>query len=246
MAQSAEKQVTQFKEEYKTQAEKLVSEVLPKKVIELNDILNLKDFDAARVTDINTDLNIPVPEVVLNNDADGPQPKKRKLDLMDGLSEFPGCRILGLPNGTSPSNKHISSLLDQVKPYIRDLIDHANMIRMWIAFLMPKIEDGNNFGVSIQEDSMSEARQVESEAASYLDQISRYFITRAKIVSKVAKYPHVEDYRRTITELDEKEFVSIRLVVMELRNHYATLHDLIMKNLEKIKKPRSQNTTSMY
>lgn len=38
---------------------------------------------------------------------------------------------------------------------------------------------------------MSEARQIETEAASYLDQISRYFLTRGKIVSKVAKYPHV-------------------------------------------------------
>jgi len=38
---------------------------------------------------------------------------------------------------------------------------------------------------------MSEARQVESEAATYLEQITRYFLTRAKIVTKVAKYPHV-------------------------------------------------------
>jgi len=38
---------------------------------------------------------------------------------------------------------------------------------------------------------MSEARQIESEAATYLDQISRYFLTRGKIVAKVAKYPHV-------------------------------------------------------
>lgn len=40
--------------------------------------------------------------------------------------------------------------------------------------------------------------QVESEAAAFFDQISRYFISRAKIVSKVAKYPHIEDYRRAV------------------------------------------------
>ena len=38
---------------------------------------------------------------------------------------------------------------------------------------------------------MGEARQVESEAATFFDQISRYFLTRGKIISKVAKYPHV-------------------------------------------------------
>lgn len=56
---------------------------------------------------------------------------------------------------------------------------------MWIAFLIPKIEDGNNFGVSIQEDTLAEIRTVESEAAAFFDQISRYFITRGKIVTKV-------------------------------------------------------------
>jgi proteasome activator subunit 3 (PA28 gamma) len=56
---------------------------------------------------------------------------------------------------------------------------------MWISFLIPKIEDGNNFGVSIQEDTLAEIRTVESEAAAFFDQISRYFITRGKIVTKV-------------------------------------------------------------
>ena len=38
---------------------------------------------------------------------------------------------------------------------------------------------------------MAEARQVETESATYLDQLSRYYIARAKIISKIAKYPHV-------------------------------------------------------
>lgn len=45
---------------------------------------------------------------------------------------------------------------------------------MWISFLIPKIEDGNNFGVSIQEDTLSEIQSVESEAAAFFDQISRW------------------------------------------------------------------------
>lgn len=69
---------------------------------------------------------------------------------------------------------------------------------MWISYMIPKIEDGNNFGVSIQEDTLAEIQSVESEAAAFFDQISRYFISRAKIVSKVAKYPHIDDYRRAV------------------------------------------------
>lgn len=56
---------------------------------------------------------------------------------------------------------------------------------MWVSFLIPKIEDGNNFGVGIQEDTLGEIRTVESEAAAFFDQLSRYYITRAKLVSKV-------------------------------------------------------------
>lgn len=77
-------------------------------------------------------------------------------------------------------------------------------------------------------------------------------MSRGKIVAKIAKYPHVvsnqvefelnkrcltrctrlqEDFRKTLNEIDEKEYLSLRLVVAELRNHYATLHDIITKNL---------------
>lgn len=124
---------------------------------------------------------------------------------------------------------------------------------------------------------------------------TRYYITRAKLVSKIAKYPHVvsrqgcflgflgllvpvlerrvlwetggwtrmgnacvrevgggsfvkkrefgvvcrghadlgplsrasvcslqEDYRRTVTEIDEKEYISLRLIISELRNQYVS------------------------
>lgn len=79
---------------------------------------------------------------------------------------------------------------------------------MWISFMIPKIEDGNNFGVSIQEDTLAEIQSVESEAAAFFDQISRYFISRAKIVSKVAKYPHIDDYRRAVTVSNWNKYYS--------------------------------------
>lgn len=52
--------------------------------------------------------------------------------------------------------------------------------------------------MAVQEETLGEIQSVESEAAAFFDQISRYFISRAKIVSKVAKYPHIDDYRRAV------------------------------------------------
>lgn len=59
---------------------------------------------------------------------------------------------------------------------------------MWVSLLIPKIEDGNNFGVSVQEDTLAEIQQVEVEATNYLEQVSRYYISRGKLISKVCIY----------------------------------------------------------
>jgi len=241
-----QKQLDEYKSKCKDDAEKLVTEVFPLKVLNLNSMLESDKFTTSRVTKLESKLNIPIPApVTANHDSGDAQDmsKKRKLEEMMSV---PGSKVVVLPNGAVNTNLEILELINMVKPEIRELIDNANKVKMWITYLIPRIEDGNNFGVSIQEDTMAEARQVESEAATYLDQISRYFMTRAKVISKVAKYPHVEDYRLTVKELDEKEFVSLRLVICELRNHYASLHDIIIKNLDKIKKPRNSNTDNMY
>ena len=59
--------------------------------------------------------------------------------------------------------------------------------------------------LALQEDTLGEIRQVESDGCSYLDAISSYHLNRGKVVTKIAKYPHVEDFRQTIVELDEKQ-----------------------------------------
>jgi len=239
--------LNEYKAACKQKAEVIFKEIFPGKVIELNALLESDKFSLARLAEFEAKINIPVPDVKLLNNE--PSAKKRKSDCLNDNNDndVQGTQVILLPNGPIPINQQIAEIIDIVKPQAIELIGYANQIKMWINFMIPKIEDGNNFGVSIQEDSLAEARQVESESASYLDQMSRYYLTRAKIITKVAKYPHVDDYRRTITELDEKEFISLRLVVTELRNHYASLHDLINKNLEKIKKPKSTNNTdNMY
>ncbi|XP_052248211.1 proteasome activator complex subunit 3-like isoform X2 [Dreissena polymorpha] len=231
--------VQDFKDHFKSEGEQLVKEVFPHKIIELEEIHKSLSLD--RLHNIHSDLNISYPDPVLlkDNGTDEPTTKKRKHDIQ-------GTEVHSLPGGPVPINKQLLDISEKLKPYIRDLIDHSNTIKMWISFLIPKIEDGNNFGVSIQEETLGEARQVESDAATYLDQISRYYISRGKLVSKVAKYPHIDDYRQSVRELDEKEYFSLRLTTAELRNHYASLHDLIIKNIDKILKPRNANAEGLY
>uniref|UniRef100_A0A1I8A4H1 Proteasome activator complex subunit 3 n=1 Tax=Steinernema glaseri TaxID=37863 RepID=A0A1I8A4H1_9BILA len=228
------KKLADYKKNLLVQAEKIVLEEFPKRVIQFNELLEDEQFSYELLSSYLPDLefNLPRPEVPVVADDAGP-PKKR-------------TPIYGFVNGPVKCNKKLADLTDLVRPLLRNAVEDVNKVKMWILFLIPRIEDGNNFGVSIQEETLSEVRTVESEAASFLDQMSRYFVSRARLVTKVAKYPHVDDYRRAIIDLDEKQFINIRLVLTEMRNHFATLHDMITKNLEKIKTPRSSNHDHMY
>uniref|UniRef100_A0A8D0HKT6 Proteasome activator subunit 1 n=1 Tax=Sphenodon punctatus TaxID=8508 RepID=A0A8D0HKT6_SPHPU len=76
--------------------------------------------------------------------------------------------------------------------------------------------------------------------------LSGYFSERGDAVAKAAKTPHVGDYRQLVHELDEAQFAEARAVVTELRNLYAVLYDIVLKNFEKIKKPRGDTKGMIY
>lgn len=244
MANGAHVKVKEYVDTVKSQAEELILKGFPEKIVILNDLLATDQFQVEDVTKIHQDINIPIPEpVTLKSHPDEPVAKKIKRDLDNDVS---GTPVLTLLSGPVPSNEKLKLMISVVKPHIKQLVEHSNVLKMWITFMIPKIEDGNNFGVSIQEDILAEIQSVESEAAAFYDQMSRYFVSRAKVISKVAKYPHIADYRQAVKELDEKEYLSLWLVLCEIRNRYCTLHDIVTKNLEKIKKPRSSNNEALY
>jgi proteasome activator subunit 3 (PA28 gamma) len=236
--------VQEYKDALIKKAEDLIVVGFPKKIVELNTLLTTDKFAERNFTDVYQDLNINIPEPVpvANNDNEAPPSKRARVEASDVI----GTKVMILPSGSVKCNAPICEIISVVKPIIRSLVEDSNLLKMWISFMIPKIEDGNNFGVSIQEDTLAEIQSVESEAAAFFDQISRYFISRAKVVSKVAKYPHIEDYRRAVQEMDEKEFLSLWLVLSEVRNRYCSLHDIVMKNMEKLKKPRSSNAEHLY
>ncbi|XP_061402890.1 proteasome activator complex subunit 3-like [Musca vetustissima] len=236
--------VQDYKDSLIKKAEKLIIEGFPEKIVELNDLLSTPMFSERNFTEVHQDLNIPIPDPILVNSNNGSDDAAAAGDK--AADAVVGTKVMYLPTGSVPCNTPLCEMIKVVKPIIRKLVEDSNLLKMWISFMIPKIEDGNNFGVSIQEDTLAEIQTVESEAAAFFDQISRYFLSRAKVVSKVAKYPHIDDYRRAVVELDEKEYLSLWLVVCEVRNRYSSLHDIVIKNMEKLKKPRSSNAESLY
>jgi len=236
------KDLADYRDKVIAEAENLVVNEFPAQVLKFESILNSPDFSHSRMKEVLPDIDTIVPMPKLQNssqmEVDPPAKKIRSSETSTPVYVFQG--------GVVKSNEKLTEMTNLGRSLLRDTVESINKLKMWITFLIPKIEDGNNFGVSIQEEALNEIRTVESEAAGFYDQMSRYFLSRAELIVKAAKFPHVEDFRRAIIDIDEKQFINIRLVLMETRNHLATLYDLITKNIEKIKKPRNSNTDHMY
>ncbi|KAG7263181.1 hypothetical protein CRUP_035759 [Coryphaenoides rupestris] len=240
--------VDAFRERITSEAEDLVANFFPKKLLELDHFLKDPIINICELKEIHSEINLTVPDPILISDLhdglEAQNAKKRKLEEATGEDKLPGTKVFVMPGGMMIVATLIVLPLMLIRARIKRGVfeplyrEIASTVKMWVQLLIPRIEDGNNFGVSIQEETVAELRTVEGEAA--------YYITRAKLVSKIAKYPHVEDYRRTVTEIDEKEYISLKIIVSELRNQYVTLHDMILKNIEKIKRPRSSNTDALY
>lgn len=60
---------------------------------------------------------------------------------------------------------------------------------------------------------LAEVQTVETEAGGFLDQISQSFLCRDTIISKLVEYSNIDDYRRAVVELDEKEYIRLWLLI---------------------------------
>jgi len=260
------KEVSDYTSVILAEAENLITNVIPDKIFSLKKLDEDEFKKYQDITSVTSDVDIPQggyehflrkggPLVTSHNNHDNnhsttttsPGKKKRKISQSEASDEKEPANGGATGVAQIPCNAKLLRLIDLMKPEIKDVIQACESIKMWISLLIPRIEDGNNFGVSIQEEVLNEVHRIETESISYLDAISRYFITRAKIISKVAKYPFVDDYNRAVKEVDEKEYLNIQFSCNEIRSHYLLILDVVSKNYEKIKKPRSSNNLeSMY
>eukprot|EP01098_Paradermamoeba_levis_P005153 TRINITY_DN2191_c0_g1_i1.p1 TRINITY_DN2191_c0_g1~~TRINITY_DN2191_c0_g1_i1.p1 ORF type:complete len:237 (-),score=82.32 TRINITY_DN2191_c0_g1_i1:272-982(-) len=220
-AKEIEKKVLKLKSDIAENAQLILHKKMPEKIFHLSDLLkntplfNYNFAEARKYIEFN--------DVTVSGTS-----KKRKSEDDGTVTEI-------------PSNKLIIDMLHLLKKEILELTEMINSVKLWIQLNIPRIEDGNNFGVGIQEETVSELGRVEESSFTLLESINKYFIHRAKLVSKLLKHPEIEDYKQSVIELDEKQYIYLRLTCLDLRNSFAILYDMITKNLDKIKTPRPHN-----
>jgi len=94
--------------------------------------------------------------------------------------------------------------------------------------------------------TVNEISRGEELSHNAIQKLSKYNLSRAKLVSKLLKYPGIEDYRKSIIELDKRFCEDLFTTCRDLRNSYAVIFDMIVKNRGVIENPRTSNRTTLY
>ncbi|KAM6498494.1 Proteasome activator pa28 [Amanita muscaria] len=176
--------------------------------------------------------------------SEEPTTKKRKING-DGdvdASTSNDTRFSRLPSRVR-GNNHVVRVHETVKKECQQLVSFIDQIKLWVTLTMP---NGDNFGVQIQEEVLGELHRAQESAYNLRDAARQDYLARAKICSKLIKYPHVEDYTTALHEHDEKQLYLARQNLIDLRNMYAVLTDLIHKNISKIRAPKANNSVGLY
>jgi len=139
---------------------------------------------------------------------------------------------------TVPANAVMNKLVGILQKEILEMSEMINSLSIWVRLNVPRMADGNNFGVEVQEEISKVLESTEEAGYEVLDSFASYNQARAGLVAKLLKNPNIVDYQVALKELDEKTYIKTSLLACELRNDYITLYDMLAKNLETLVTPR--------
>lgn len=216
----SKKQVDDFCQRLNKEAEELVSTFFPQKIEELQMLLKTS-FSCDDLESLKAPLDIPIPDPAKE---EAKRKKKEEKEAKEGKKDKDSDKEeedSGPPCGPICSNERVESLLQEVRPQIQTLKEKLNTVSMWMQLQIPRIEDGNNFGVAVQEKVFELLTNTRTKIEGFQTQISKYYSERGDAVAKASKQAHVGDYRQLVHELDQNLYSELRLVVLDIRNTYV-------------------------
>ncbi|KIJ21952.1 hypothetical protein PAXINDRAFT_159937 [Paxillus involutus ATCC 200175] len=175
------------------------------------------------------------------SDLNGPASKRKRTE--DGVVPSPNDATNARYPELVHANMHILKLQETIKGECSQLADFCDKVKLWVNLTMPH---GDNFGVQIQEEVLSELLRSQESAYNIRDSVRQHHLARAKICSKLIKYPNIEDYTLSLKEHDEKQLFFARQNLVDIRNVYAVMTDILHKNITKIRSPRGNNRAGLY
>ncbi|KEP49921.1 proteasome activator pa28 beta subunit [Rhizoctonia solani 123E] len=149
-------QLKLFHETVSKRAEDIVFKKFPQKILSINQkIEECSSDDSALHSSSNestTDATVHPPPA-----ESEPPVKKRRHENGDSVAVGVADVAEGGPRftGRMVANHKLRSLHEDLKKEYMELVDLCDKVKLWVNLTMPKIEDGDNFGVQIQEGKSS-------------------------------------------------------------------------------------------
>ena len=111
--------------------------------------------------------------------------KKASLKVMELEEETEEGEEVPVEMPVIESNQCVLDLFTELKPLILRLGETCMLLRNWITMLIPKAEDGNNFGVEVQEQCLVKLVEVEKDMIMMIELHAAYHLERSQILGKL-------------------------------------------------------------
>lgn len=240
------------------QAVEIIQKTLPEKILELNaklaDIEQDKQHLLSRnkymdASALQTDVTVYESGAGAKSE-DTSRSKKRKNNAdsstLNGTDTAATSEDAHVFSGVVVSSEYLIKAFDELRSDWEQLAEITDVLKMYINLLIPQIEDGDTFGVSVQEEALNEIVRTQDSAHNLLATPLTYHSTRGDLAAKMIRFPGVQDYQHAMREHDRKSILRLKMQVTDIRNMYAVCLDILTKNIARISKPKSGNQMGSY
>ena len=138
------------------------------------------------------------------------------------------------PTRSHPTHEFNNAWVGILQSELSEFVVVLQLLRTSFTLSLPSASDTNNLDIEIMEELLSELKDHMDWTNNLRGRLCHYADQRAKLLSKVYKYPGVADYKAAVRELDQYIRITLGLNWLTLRNGYTWIHQLYLRNEEKL------------
>ncbi len=142
------------------------------------------------------------------------------------------------------TNEHIHEMITRLAPYVSELADSTLQLSFAIQLLVPRYQEGNNFGLEVQAKAMETVNEAHATAQEVQAGLKDFYYTREAALRRAITHPQVADYEGALVEADRAALYSLCRAAEDLYSTYTGLHDMASKNIERLLRPRDEDSNS--
>ena len=113
-----------------------------------------------------------------------------------------------------PPNKALCDLFSILQKEILEMSEMINSLSIWVKLNVPRIADGNNFGVEVQQEISQVLESTEVSGYEILDSFTSYHTARANMLVNILQYPGIGDFQEALKVFQK----SFRFSLIPFRN----------------------------